>query len=110
MKRRSEDIYLDDVRNPPGRGWHVIRCVALLKSMIVGLGVSNESYDIHLSLDHDLGEDEPTGYDFLNWLEAMIVAGSFKNLIFNFSVHSANPVGRDNMRRAIDSIKRKHSC
>lgn len=52
----------------------------------------------HLYLDHDLGDvDEPTGHDVLEWglLRGCIPA--------HVMLVTANPVGRDNMARALEN-------
>lgn len=105
-------IYLDDVRTPDFPGVHIVRDVPTLQSLIRGLARDSEDTIVHLSLDHDLGEDTPTGYDFLNWLEASMshpLTGDefMRYLHFSFEIHSANPVGRQNMLRVIDAILRR---
>lgn len=89
-------IYLDDERKSP-LGWVQVYdyqgCIDMLRF--------NPS---HLSLDHDLGEDK-TGYDIIKWIEEK----TFTDPNYNppiITVHSANPAGRQNIERAIDSIKR----
>ncbi len=95
-------IYLDDTREAPV-GWR--RCywpqevIDLLKQG----GVS------HISLDHDLGDDTiGTGYDVLSWLEEAVYTGQENPSIvpMYITIHSANPVGRQRMQNAIDSIFR----
>lgn len=98
-------IFLDDVRNPPGDGWVVARnagAAYFLLREAVSLGET-----IVLSLDHDLGEDTPTGYDLLNWLEKDIVTEPSFRPDIAFQIHSANPVGRMNMARAIAAIEER---
>ena len=92
-------LYLDDVRNPSDGTWTLAKdaykCIALLKSGKIEV----------LSLDHDLGENTPTGYDVLKWMEKVTALGEFippKEIL----VHSANPVGRGVMDAAINSIRR----
>lgn len=101
------NIYLDDIRTPPDDNWVVVRnayqayagikCFAMMgKTMVV-------------SLDHDLGENTPTGYELLNWLERDIVTDSNFRPDISFQIHSANPVGRENMARAIQAIGKRLS-
>ena len=64
----------------------------------------NESIDfmkkngcpIFISFDHDLGDNEPTGYDLCKWLIEydMDNNGSFIPSNFDFQVHSKNPIGK----------------
>ncbi|MFI5405102.1 MAG: cyclic-phosphate processing receiver domain-containing protein [Nitrososphaerales archaeon] len=93
-------IWLDDIRPAP-KGW------AWKKNSqeILVTVIYNSHLIEEISFDHDLGEDSLTGYDILNVIEQMVVAGTWEGKL-NFHVHSANPVGRRNMQRAIDSIHR----
>lgn len=92
-------LFLDDIRNPPDDSWVVVRtaeeCMRILQTEKVEL----------CSLDHDLGENVPTGYDVLAWFEECIYSG-YPFHIPRFIVHSANPVGRERMEMAIESIER----
>lgn len=82
-------LYLDDIRNPKTNNFYVVRnyqdCIDFLKV--------NKVYC--LSLDHDLGE-EKTGYDVAKF----IVQEGIE--IENINIHSANPVGRDNIKQLIE--------
>ena len=97
-------VWLDDRREAPA-GWLHVRtpdeAIALLRS-----GQVEE-----ISLDHDLGlftteGKEWTGYAVLEWLEREVVTGTAAFDIPIISIHSANPVGRRRMERAIASIGR----
>jgi hypothetical protein len=57
-----------------------------------------------LSLDHDLGEGTPEGYEFLKWLEEKMYHNKFSHLP-KIKVHSANPVGRKRMNQTIKAIE-----
>jgi len=105
-------IYLDDVREAP-EGWvrtyTVAQTIALL-SVFLG-DKTNTDRITHLSLDHDLGDDLNigTGYDVLLWIEEAIGATPrrINYLPDIISVHSANPVGRNRMVKAIESIRER---
>ena len=88
-------LYLDDMRTPPV-GWTLCRwpkdVIECLKTMEVD----------EISLDHDLGDDKITGYDVLTWIEREVHLNNYKPPIMK--VHSANPVARERMERAIKSI------
>lgn len=93
-------IYLDDERETP-HGWTRVfwpdEAIALLKSENV----------THVSLDHDLGDDERgTGYDVLLWIEEQVIVHGYSPPVI--SVHSANSSARDKMENAIRTIE-KHS-
>lgn len=92
-------VFLDDIRNPPDDSWTVVRtardCFSLLE---------NEQVEV-ISLDHDLGENVQTGYDVANWIERKVfLHPSYK--CPDILIHSANPVGRQNIQRVIESIER----
>jgi hypothetical protein len=96
-------VWLDDLREAPP-GWVRVRtpeeAIALLETGEV----------TEMSLDHDLGlldgERERTGYDVLLWLEREVAEGRWVSPLPEIRVHSANPVGRARMERAIASIRR----
>lgn len=101
-------IFLDDERETPA-GWtrmytaeEVINHLDNYHRAQLGVFVNPIT---HLSLDHDLGENVLTGYAVLCWLEEKI----FNDPTFplpEITIHSANPTGRANMNRALESIKR----
>jgi hypothetical protein len=95
-------VFLDDERTTPDGWWRTYtpdQTIAMLESDMV----------THLSLDHDLGEDNltGTGYDVILWIEEMVVMGGFKPpRIF---IHTANPSARLKMeagRKQIETIYR----
>lgn len=84
------NLYLDDLRDPPER-WRISR--SAFDAMIC---LMSGKVDI-LSLDHDLGENKPTGYDLL---QRMVEKNIWPNE--GFVLHTANPVGRENMKQLIE--------
>ncbi len=97
MKTR---IWLDDERkNPPGFFW--AKTVEQAQEIF-------KNYDVlEVSLDHDLGENELTGYDFVCWIEKELALDTWEyGNIPELTIHSANPVGRKNMQAAINSIQK----
>lgn len=104
---RTLYIFLDDIRNPPEYGWAILRTAEEVhKAIHIG---HEENRDMVVSLDHDLGEDVPTGYDLLNWIEKDIATNENFRPRIKFQIHSANPVGCDNMDRAIKAIEKRLS-
>lgn len=91
-------VYLDDERETP-EGWQrtytVAETVELLKTRQVEA----------LSLDNDLGPDQPEGYTVLDWLEEVIYFDETFPMP-EISVHSANTARGEYMRRAALSIQR----
>lgn len=88
----SIKIFLDDLRDPPDDSWTVCRTAeeAILK-------LSEENVE-EISLDHDLGA-ELTGYDVAKYIEQQVVMNRMP--CPRWSVHSANPVGRQNIAAAM---------
>lgn len=101
----AKNIYLDDIRACP-EGWTLARnydeCIKLLQ----------EGDCEYLSLDHDLGDfdDDPekeffilewkTGYDVVKW---MVENNVWPQI--SITLHTANPVGRKNMRALLTRYK-----
>lgn len=97
------NVFLDDVRLGPhyydGCGddwdsWVIVRGIDNVKCLLT-LGVVD-----NMSLDHDLGNDQPTGYDLLKWMAD--TSNWPKGHIW---VHSQNPVGAKNMAEFIERYK-----
>lgn len=89
-------VYLDDIRQVP-EGWIGVNwpeeVIELLKTNKV----------THLSLDHDLGDDERgTGYDVVLWIEEKVFLEGFKPPII--TVHSDNSSARIKMLNGIKNI------
>jgi len=95
-------VYLDDVRNPPlfdsltGKElkWTIVRTASECIDLIMNEDVT------FISFDHDLGNDEDgTGYDVAKFIEE----GVFKGVLdpIDYAIHSANPVGANNIDNAM---------
>jgi hypothetical protein len=86
-------LYIDDIRTPKSAGWRIVRSFEEFVFTIEHYGVPEE-----ISFDHDLGWDyehdceRKSGYDCAKWLVNHNV------VIENFNVHSANPVGAENIK------------
>lgn len=89
-------VYLDDERETP-EGWervfHVWEAIEKLKTGMV----------TEISLDHDLGSGEPTGYDVILWIEEQVFTNP-KYLPPKIWLHTANPSGKEKMKLAIRRI------
>jgi len=89
-------VFLDDERSTP-EGW--VR--AFWPDEVIDLLESGEV--THLSLDHDLGDDERgTGYDVVLWIEDAVALRGFAPPIL--TVHSANSSARLKMLAGIGAI------
>lgn len=92
-------LYLDDIRTPSDPTFMIARTVNDAQKIIHLLGVPT-----FISFDHDLGIDDEgnlllSGYDFAKWLVEMDMEKIFTlDENFDFTVHSQNPVGAENIR------------
>ena len=101
-------LFLDDIRNPldaiaftTGRGinpeiykeeWIIVRDYLQFINWITQNGLPEL-----ISFDHDLGEsDERTGMDCAKWLVEYCLDNKLQ--LPQWAVHSANPVGYDNIK------------
>lgn len=86
-------LYLDDLREPKTTGWVIVRdAETALKLFKTGLITE-------MSLDHDLGENTPSGYDFLKEVEELVITQGYTLPPCN--IHSANPVGVARMNQVL---------
>lgn len=67
--------------------------------------IDEHGMPLYISFDHDLGEDEPTGFD----IAKRLVEGDMNSdtrlhfpPTFDFVVHSQNPVGAENIQKYLD--------
>jgi hypothetical protein len=99
-------VFLADVREAP-EGWVRTRTPSETIELLQTGRVQA------LSLDHDLGfhadGTEMTGYSVLSWLEAEISHERWPFPLPQIAIHSANPVGQERMKRAIEAIHRLHA-
>lgn len=83
-------LWVDDVRQPSS-DWEWVKTF----EQAVDFYKSNHTQIDKISLDHDLGENTKSGYDFLKWM--IYEFGIMPKDPNAISVHSMNPVGRKNM-------------
>lgn len=96
------NLYLDDIRNPPAdRDWLVCRSSQEALDRIVENGMPS-----FFSFDHDLGEDDTTMV-FLRRLVNEVWDGV--SVPPEYQIHSANPVGVQNIRSFMDSWRKSMS-
>ena len=94
-------LFLDDVRDP---GWAfgddclIARNVEEAVAKVCLLGLPHT-----ISFDHDLGKNQPTAMKFMWWLIECDLDGRYDlNNIKNVIIHSANPVGAQNLKALWD--------
>jgi hypothetical protein len=111
MKYNNKRVYLDDVRFPHMSfrreddhvDWVILRSYEDFVTWIEENGIPQE-----VSFDHDLGT-EKTGYDAAKYLGELLISENCSNHPY-VRVHSANPVGRENIISYFSFIyKKMHS-
>ena len=90
-------VWLDDERPAPD-GWVRVlwpdEAIALLETGEV----------THISLDHDLGDDDRgTGYDVVLWIEEAVATRGFVPPAI--AIHTANPSARRKMLAGVTKIE-----
>lgn len=63
--------------------------------------VQAHGFPEYVSFDHDLGGDR-TGLDFAHYLIQLDLDKGTMPINFNFDVHSANPVGTENIEALLE--------
>lgn len=100
-----ELYWLDDMRPAP-EGWiwiHDANDAVRLLELHAKTGTSGNTV---WSFDHDLGDEEKfTGYDVARWIEERVHTDPSYDPP-RMLIHTANPVGRENIRRCAESVKR----
>lgn len=95
-------LWLDDERDPAQHncaGWEWIKDPGKLIATLQAESMANT----FLSLDHDLGSGVMTGYDVIAWIEQQVLGGG-REPPAGIRIHTQNPVGRQNMTAALNSI------
>lgn len=89
---RKMKVWLDDLREPPGEDWVHVRTVTEAQIVLRSKKVED------LSLDHDLG-NQPDGdaIKLVLWMAEEDVWPKNRP-----TIHSRNPVGRENMNAVIE--------
>jgi len=94
-------LWIDDIRRPSAN-WIWAKSATEAIRICIDYGLENIEL---ISLDHDLGEGMMTGYDFMTWLEERIVV--HQDAYPKVKAHTMNPVGRDNIMRAVQALNRR---
>ena len=99
-------IWVDDERDMP-KDYSCTACTTRCALYFIKKAFYDKE-EVEISLDHDAGKYADMGGDYIKILEKLeelsykypMVKDYIKNKI-TFHLHTANPVGRDNMRRII---------
>jgi len=116
-EQKPEGIYvfLDDLREPSyltthspqrdgdSKPWQVYRTAEALIEALPS--ILKQGKPVTFSLDHDLGEDILTGYDFVKMIVEMHIDGIYTLDDVYIRVHSANPIGAKNMTRLWENFE-----
>ena len=115
MKQKElKKLYLDDVRIPQTEGWTIVRNYDDFVKWVEENGLPDV-----VSFDHDLAEvhydpstwrqsfvyHEKTGYDAAKWICEYCWGNGLP--LPDWNVHSANPVGRDNIISLLQNFQKK---
>lgn len=97
-------IYLDDERTPKTSGWHIIRSYAEFVKTIKLHGMP-----VEISFDHDIASydtdgKEQTGLDAARFIVDYCMDNNLPCPDFN--IHSANPIGAENIKSLLEHFKR----
>ena len=93
-------IWLDDFREPPDTSWRWTKSAEETIALFCCYSIAE------ISLDHDLGEGQKTGYDVIKWIEKEVIKnGNTHFFPYKITVHSANPVGGVGIKKAVKRIK-----
>jgi hypothetical protein len=107
------NLFIDDERVPMDVKWGSWEDQALYRDsewiiardwfevleLVVSLG-----FPSLISFDHDLGDNQKTGYEIAQKLCDMIMDGVELPVGFQYRVHSKNPVGAENIQRFINNF------
>lgn len=91
-------LFIDDERVPGSRSAPVGKWVIVRSMRDAVSQVQRHGWPDFISFDHDLGDDELTGYDFAKWIVDRALDGNPLPDDFAFDVHSQNPVGAQNIK------------
>jgi hypothetical protein len=87
-------LFIDDLRDPIDADWRIARTSAEAIGMLEDLGCPSE-----ISFDHDLGGDDTAMSVVKRLIDLDLDVGcTFIPATFIYSIHSANPVGRENIQ------------
>lgn len=107
-------LWVDDYRNPFENDWLNFspigrNCnVVWVKSYQEAIDFLDKNWPDAICLDHDLGE-EKSGYDVAKYIINKCL--TYNYTLPNYASQSSNPVGRENILKALKSYEKFHkSC
>jgi len=94
-------LWLDDLRTPPDESWTWVKTSQEAMEML------DTGSIVEISLDHDLGSDLWNGYTVACHIENLAHHAGIKPP--KWKIHSANPVGAENIARALESADKEYA-
>lgn len=92
-------IWLDDTRDKPyNYDLHFYKAEDVIDY------IKNNNIITHISFDNDLGINNLEGYQLANWIEEQAYYNNIKE--FTWNIHSANPVGRKKIEKAMNNARK----
>lgn len=99
-------LWIDDVREPPTDARWAWCKTSKEAFRLIGIAMKWKAHiplEFIISFDHDLGEHD-TSIPIAKYFEELAYNGvDFK---LDWTIHSANPVGRANLQRILESMER----
>lgn len=94
MVKQTINLFLDDERFPPndGKQWLIVRNILEVQEVFLRGDIPD-----FISFDHDLGENEPTGFDIVKWICEYDMDHNVLGKDFSWYTHSQNPIGKKNI-------------
>ena len=100
-KNQKWKLFIDDERFPTDADFHIAR-----NSYDAIWLIENKGMPIEIAFDHDLGGQD-TAMKVVHWIMNKILDGDLQLPVgFTYSVHSQNPIGAQNIRNAMEDLKR----
>lgn len=94
-------IFIDDERFPITDGWIICRTKDDFVRTVFEYGFPD-----YISFDHDLGDNQPTGFDIAKWIVEYDLDYNVIGSDFAFYVHSQNPIGKINIEEYLNQYLR----
>ena len=92
-------LFIDDLRMPASADWTIVRSSQEAIDWLTKNGMPDM-----ISFDHDLGGND-TAITIINWIIDGLLDGRLSlQDDFTYTVHSANPVGKENIIGKMDAI------
>lgn len=95
----SYKLFIDDERYPVTNDWIIVRSSREAIDVVKALGCP-----IEISFDHDLGGDDTSIVFIKEFIEMVMDKKISIPNDFEYSIHSQNPIGRDNIKSLLSSF------